>query len=364
MISQNQREKALAKAVHKGESMTTGQTIAGLLGGLLLFGCAGQKVSQKETTAPLSQAEANAAQNPAPKPAASKEAPVHGHRAGGLMLRDGKTGAALSKEAFTEKLRAARAIYVGEQHNSRASHQAQLAVLGQVYGIDHDVALAIEMLPARLQPQLDAFLAGSLDEEGFLAAVDWPHTWGFDYGLYRPLFEFCRVHGLRIHALNAPKELSRAVRQKGVEGLSEPERALLPTGYPWPMPEEHRQFIRQIFDSHPGAKDKKSPEEAANHEAAFTRFYTAQLIWDESMAQGVAAIFASKTAPQRVVVLAGSGHVGPYAMPGRADRRGVSAHFTIGPVENESDPPPTGAEATDALVVIGPEEPEASPHGK
>jgi uncharacterized iron-regulated protein len=278
-----------------------------------------------------------------------------------LQWRDGKSGAALTPLALRERLRPARAVYVGEHHDNRASHESQLAVLGMVYGLDHDVALGIEMLPRRLQPQIDAFLAGSLDEEGFLAAVDWPHTWGFDYGLYRPLFEFCRIHGLRIYGLNAPRELVRAVRQRGVEGLSEGERALLPSGHPWPMPEPHQRFIRQILESHPGAKDS----DAAAREAAFAGFYAAQLVWDESMAQAVAEILAGQAAPHHLVVLAGTGHVGQFAIPSRAARRGVSASLSIGPIESPSAPPPAEkeAEAVDVLVVIGEESPAPSPHG-
>ncbi len=275
------------------------------------------------------------------------------------MWRDGHSGAVLSKEAMAERLRTARVIYAGEQHNSQSSHLAQLNVLGQVYGIDHDVALAVEMLPRRLQPQLDAFLAGSLDEDGFLAAVDWEHTWGFDYGLYRPLFEFCRVHGLRIYAVNAPRELSRAVHQRGIAGLTPDEQTLLPSGYPWPTPEPHRAFIRQIFDGHPS--DPKMP--AAEREAAFERFYAAQLIWDESMAQAVSEISSGNLAPHRLVVLAGVGHVGPYAIPGRAARRGITASLTLGPVDNAADPPPQGAEAVDVLYILESPHGHASPHG-
>jgi hypothetical protein len=332
---------------------------------MFLWACAGPAANHPSTATAPATAPGGEAARPenlgevaAPPPAADALAVAHGHRKSSLLLRDGRSGTALPTEAFLDRLRAARAIYAGEQHNSRASHKAQLEILGSAYGVDHELALAVEMLPRRLQPQIDAFLAGSIDEEGFLAAVDWEHTWGFDYGFYRPMFEFCREHGLRIYALNAPRELSRAVRLHGVEGLSPAEQALLPSGYPWPTPEEHRRYIRKIFDSHPSGPDAK-PEE---REAAFARFYTAQLIWDESMAQAVAEILLGSAGPHKLVVLAGAGHVGPYAIPGRASRRGVPAPLTVAPIESASEPPPQGAEAADILVVIG-SEPGASPHG-
>jgi uncharacterized iron-regulated protein len=267
-----------------------------------------------------------------------------------LRLRDGKTGALLSPAELTERLRAARAIYVGERHNSRASHASQLQVLEQVYAIDPDVALAIEMLPRTLQPQLDAYLAGSVDEAGFLAAVDWQHTWGFDFALYRPLFEFCRSHHLRMYALNAPRELARAVRQRGVDGLTAAERAELPTGYPWPAPEAHRRAIQEVFARHSfGDEDKRTPAERA---AAFERFYLAQLVWDESMAQGVVTLLTAPHAPQRVVVLAGGGHVGQFAIPARARRRGLTQGLAMMPADDKSDEPPSEADAADIQIIL------------
>lgn len=264
-------------------------------------------------------------------------------------LRDGHTGQPLTHTALTERLRAAAAIYVGELHNSQPVHEAQLWVLQQTYQLDAQVAVGLEMLPRTLQPQLDAYLASAVDEAGFLAAVDWKHTWGFDFALYRPIFEFCRAHGLRMYALNAPKSLSKAVRQRGLAGLTEPEQAQLPGGQPWPAPEPHVQFLRQTFAHHSFAGDKTPP---AEKEASFARFYQAQQLWDETMAQGVAQALTGPGAAKHVVVLAGVGHVGPYAMPPRATRRGVASSLTLAPQPRTDQALPDGAEAADVLLLL------------
>lgn len=290
---------------------------------------------------------------PVGRPAPAAAAPAGGDSQAApfvLQLRDGKTGAALSPEALTERLRAAQAIYLGERHNSRSSHKAQLQLLEQVYALGQPVAVGVEMLPRTLQPQLAAYLAGSLDEAGFLAAVDWQHTWGFDFALYQPLFEFCRRHGLRMYALNAPRELAKAVRQRGVAGLTAAERAELPSGYPWPAPEAHRRAVQEVFARHSfGDEDKRTPAERV---AAFERFYAAQLVWDESMAQGVATILGGAHPPARVVVLAGAGHVGRFAIPARAARRGVATGLSLGPVSEHSDEPPSPADEVDVQIVL------------
>lgn len=337
----------------------TGRSRGGQLGrvwalGLLVAGggCA--------TTAPVVAAGSGVS---GPGPAASASAPAPASTGGATAkavtpfvrgeaepaLRDGHTGQPLTHTALNERLRAAAAIYVGELHNSQPVHAAQLWVLQQTYKLDAQVAVGLEMLPRTLQPQLDAYLASAVDEAGFLAAVDWKHTWGFDFALYRPIFEFCRAHGLRMYALNAPKSLSKAVRQRGLAGLTEAEQAQLPGGQPWPAPEPHVQFLRQTFAHHSFAGDKTPP---AEKEASFARFYQAQQLWDETMAQGVAQALTGPGAARHVVVLAGVGHVGPYAMPPRATRRGVASSLTLAPQPRTDQALPDGAEAADVLLLL------------
>lgn len=320
----------------------------GLFGLALLLsplGCAGPRATQRETSPAPTATVAPAREATPSAPGSTKPTDA---QSSSTQLRLGSDGTPLPTAALTAKLTAARVVYVGEHHNSPASHRVQLAVLSALQAIDRDLALGIEMLPVHMQPQLDAFVSGALDEDGFLAAVDWKHTWGFDYGLYRPLFDFCRGNGLRIYALNAPKELSRLVRQRGFAGLGDAERRILPSGFPYPEPEAHQKLLRGIFDQHPAAPGS----DPKDRDAAFQRFYSAQLVWDESMAESVARVLSSPTAPHRLLVLAGTGHVGPYAVPGRARRRGIDPSLTIGPIEPGDEKPPGGAEATDLLYVL------------
>ena len=138
------------------------------------------------------------------------------------------------------------------------------------------------------------------------------------------------------------------MRQRGFDGLTAEERAQLPSGQPFPEPEAHRAFLRAIFDQHPAAPGT----DPNDRDAAFARFYSAQLVWDESMAESVTRALSTPSAPRRLIVLAGTGHVGPHAMPGRVRRRGIGSALTIGPIEPEESKPPTGAEATDLLYVL------------
>jgi uncharacterized iron-regulated protein len=212
-------------------------------------------------------------------------------------------------------------VYVGEEHPNPHHHAAQLEVLTAAYQADPSVALGLEMLPKTMQPALDAFVSGATDEKTFLEQVSWEKTWGFPWGLYKPLLEFCRAHKLRAFALNAPRELTHTVAKSGLEALSPEEKKQLPELKPGP--EAHREQVREAFGAHPHGKFSGKK---------FEHFYTAQLIWDETMAESAAAALSSKDAPKHLVVVAGEGHTRHFAIPDRAARRGAQPYLTVVPV--------------------------------
>jgi uncharacterized iron-regulated protein len=264
---------------------------------------------------------------PAPLPATATPPPDAAERAATQPIAlphrtiDTDSGRELADRALEAKLRAARVIFVGEEHPNPHHHAAQLELLERAYAADPSLGLGLEMLPRTLQAPLDAYVGGTLDEAGFLKAVDWEHTWGFPWGLYRPLLEFCRAHHLPAYALNAPRELARAVAKLGVPGLTAAQRKELPELQPGPQ--AHREFVREAFAQHPHGKFD---------EARFERFYQAQLVWDETMAERVAAALKAPGAPARMVVVAGEGHTRGWAVPERAARRGAAPYVTVLPV--------------------------------
>lgn len=288
-----------------------------LVSALLLAGCA--------HTAPATPAPAAPA--PAEKPAQpAEEEHEHGSRgaeepiplphhvldAAGGRLSDAKVG---------ETLKKARAIFVGEQHPNPHDHAAQLEVLEAAYKADPSVGLGMEMLPRTMQPALDDFVDGKTDEAAFLAAVDWKKTWGYPWGLYKPLLEFARAHHLKAFALNAPRDLAHAVAKGGLDSLSSDEKKELPEMKPGPG--AHRELVREAFGGHPHGRFA---------DAKFERFYAAQVLWDETMADRVAAAMKGAGAPKHLVVVAGEGHTRKFAVPDRAARRGVQPYVTVLPV--------------------------------
>jgi uncharacterized iron-regulated protein len=257
-------------------------------------------------------------------------------------LVDGRTGAPMDDQQLEDKLRAARVIYVGEEHPNPHHHAVEIEVLERIYKLDPSVALGLEMLPRTLQTELDEFLGGKLNEEKFLDAVDWSNTWGYPWGFYAPMVVFCRDHKLRAVALNAPLKLAHAVAKKGLEGLTADEKQQLPEMQPGP--ESHREQVREAFGAHPHGKFS---------EGQFERFYAAQLVWDETMATRVAEVMKDSAAPHRMVVVAGEGHTVHFAVPDRAARRGATPYLVIVPLFPDDVDDAKKEGAADVLWVLG-----------
>src|SRR5262249_51177864 len=110
-----------------------------------------------------------------------------------------------------------------------------------------------------------------------------------------------------------------------------------------PGPAPHREYVREAFAQHPHGKFDNEK---------FEHFYQAQLVWDETMAQEVAAAAKGKGAPAHVIVVAGGG--GEPAVPGRerAARRGAAPFLTVLPVLDEDEAEARSDRVADLLWVL------------
>lgn len=212
-------------------------------------------------------------------------------------------------------LRQARVVYLGERHDQSAHHrfQAWMAERALAQG---PIVIALEMFTRDQQEPLDAYARGDIDEAAFLLATEWDKNWGFPYAMYRPLLSLAERAEVGLLALNAPRTLSRAVFQKGVEGLSDEERAQMPRTLD-ASNTDYRAFLAQALAAHmPNPPDEQDPE----WKAQVDRFMNAQLVWDETMAERLVEALQAQTEP-RFLVAAGAGHVRyGWGIPNRVER--------------------------------------------
>ena len=218
-------------------------------------------------------------------------------------------GEPISFEEMMESLARARLVYIGENHTLKRHHRFQHDVIKALYQEKIPLAIGLEMLPFNCQSYLDAWIEGGMGKKEFLKHISWKKNWGINFGLYEPIFNFAREKKIRLLALNVPRFLVKKVARKGLSGLTEEEKGMLPLITP--SSEEQRKYLALSLSRH-----KTLGRESEQY------IYEAQDVWDSTMSHYVVEYLKSDEGKNStVVVLTGSGHmVYGYGIPMRVAR--------------------------------------------
>ena len=234
-----------------------------------------------------------------------------------------------------------RVVCVGEEHNNPHHHWVQLETVTQLIARKKQpLALGMEMFQRPFQGVLDDYAARRIDAAALRSRAGYDERWGYDYGFYGPTIDRARDAGATLLALNAPKELTKAVVRRGVEGLTPDEKQQLPELVLDDA--KHRAWFDGIMEdmgghghgSKPSNQAAEPPAEKGADAApmpSMDRIYTAQVLWDEMMADG-AARWAKAQPTGALVLLAGNGHCHDSAIVSRVQRRGVDRVISVRPV--------------------------------
>jgi uncharacterized iron-regulated protein len=242
-----------------------------------------------------------------------------------------------SSPAVLEELARARVIYLGETHNKPEDHAAQLQIIKDLHERNPRIAIAMEMFQRPFQRYLDRYVANDLSEEKLRENTEYKDRWGYPWENYAPVLRFAKANRLPVIALNAPTEVVRKVARRGLNRLSRDEQRYIP-----PLAEiqtddpAYRQVIQEIYEQ---------AHQGKGNSGDFERFFQAQVVWDETMADGIAR-FVQANPDFQVIVLAGQGHIAyGYGIPSRVARRLDNiVQRTI--LLNPSEPtPPRGEQA-------------------
>lgn len=181
-------------------------------------------------------------------------------------------------------------VFVGEQHDDPATHRIERAILeGLARRRRANVIVSMEMFERDTQSSLDDYLAGRLSEEEFLkASRPWPR-YATDY---RPLVEFARAHNWKVIASNVPRRIASQVSKQGLDAARsgpDADRKLVAAELACPTDDYFKRFAEVMGKGHPGA-DQKQPDKKQEEEqrAMIERFYQAQCVKDETMAESIA----------------------------------------------------------------------------
>ena len=241
-----------------------------------------------------------------------------------LVIYSTKDKRTITFGELTDRLLAADLVCIGETHDSDLNHRVQLQVIKALFARDERLGVGLEMFQRPYQKEIDRYLKGETSEDDFLKAAEYRQRWGFDWGLYRPIVDFCRKNELPVAALNAPRELTKRVSAVGFAGLKDDEKQQLgPIDF---QVKEHRDYWYERLAAMHG-KTKVSEEQKE-------RGYQVMTIWDDYMGASAAQLSAgpAAAAPGR------AGGQRPHrprfrhsATGGQTHRRqGVDLHVEVG----------------------------------
>jgi uncharacterized iron-regulated protein len=224
-------------------------------------------------------------------PACATLSPTAGSAASGAppFRVYGPDGAPLSGiPELVDRLAGVDVLFFGEQHDDAEAHRVEEALLAELARRDRPVVVGMEMFERDVQPALDAHLAGRSEEAGFVEAT---RAWSNYRSDYRPLVEVARREGWPVIASNAPRHFATAVSLAGLGALSivDPaHRSQLAAEIECPRDDYYRRFVAEL-QGHPTVEGGADP----GREATLVRYYEAQCLKDETMAESVAAAWSA-----------------------------------------------------------------------
>lgn len=218
----------------------------------------------------------------------------------GYRIVSPATRSDVTMEQLLERVSRADVVFFGEQHDDPETHRAEAQTLQAIGQLGRPVVLSLEMFERDVQPALNAYLAGRITESDFLARTrPWPH-YATDY---RPLLEMARAQHWPVIAADVPRPLASAVGRKGIaalDTLTAAERLTAARESVCPLDDYHARFMESMHHHSAGTGGATEPGDSLPTAMA-ERFYVAQCIKDETMAESI--VKAKLTAPRRAVVV-------------------------------------------------------------
>ncbi len=184
-------------------------------------------------------------------------------------------------------------VFLGEVHDSDEGHRLQLAIVTELAATRGKLVISMEMFERDVQPVLDSWLAGGIDDAEFKKrARPWPN---YDQH-YRPVLALAKQRGWPVVAANTPRDLARKAAREGLAAVSGDPHVAATTTAP-------RDAYWQAFGE---ALHEDVPPAQRMPETVLYQMYTAQCLKDDTMAESIAKVASRGGAP--VVHFCGSFH--------------------------------------------------------
>lgn len=203
-------------------------------------------------------------------------------------------------EHMAARLSGAKVVFFGEQHDDPLTHAAEVELLHVLGRTGRPVIVSLEMFERDVQDALDDYLAGRIAEADFLArSRPWPR-YATDY---RGIVELAKARGWRVLAANVPRPMASAVARAGLrvlDTLPVPARSNAAGELSCPNDDYRARFLAETRSHAAGSGPAPQPGDTLPTAVA-ERFYLAQCLKDETMAESIVA--ALRAAPRGTIAV-------------------------------------------------------------
>jgi uncharacterized iron-regulated protein len=214
---------------------------------------------------------------------------------------DLRRGEPVPAEALAARLAGVRLLFLGENHTEPDSHAFQREVIARLADAGRTVSIALEMFPPEVDPVLEDWRQGRLDELTFLERSLWYRHWGFAWAHYRALFELIRDRHLALYGVNATRTEREAVAKDHTAELPAELRELL--GDLDAVIPPQRAYLLDTLRAVGHGGDLRPESDS------FRRLQRVQRMWDRLMGVRAARLAERQPAGGITVLLLGSGHL-------------------------------------------------------
>jgi len=194
-----------------------------------------------------------------------------------VSVRDGRTHEVIAFTALLDALAKADVVFLGESHKDETTHRVELAVYdGLLARRGGHVVLAMEMFERDVQAELDAYLAGAIDEPTFLSRV---RPWGNYSTAYRPLIERAKASAGTVLASNFPHPVRMRLgmqSRSAFDALRKESEGQVPAEL-YPNSKLYWRRVDNAVRGHAGMAGGIQDENA--------RLLSIQSLWDNSMGE-------------------------------------------------------------------------------
>ena len=203
----------------------------------------------------------------------------------GIRIVDAASKQDVGFDALVKQLTETDVVFFGEYHDDPETHRVEFGLLDAVSRTGRPVILSLEMFERDAQPLLNEYLAGRISESDFLAKS---RPWDRYITDYRPMVELAKAKGWPVIASNIPRPMASAVGRKALAALD----TLTPLERTWAArdikcPEDaYRARFMETMRGHGSGGAAPQPADTLPTAVA-NRFYLAQCIKDETMAESI-----------------------------------------------------------------------------